>query len=185
MPFVEPKVNAAVLLDQVKVMEELAGSATLSRAVESLADEHREEFRGLMPVSWCTVDTANALVESVAREAGRAPSSFQAEVVRTGVERTFKSLWRVILRFTSDEALVRRTPLIYSKTYDRGEMTSRVVRPGRAELELAGWPSPPQLDLEGLATGIETVLRVAGRRDARVSFERRPNGALFVASWTP
>lgn len=28
-------------------------------------------------------------------------------------------------------------------------------------------------------------LRLAGRQDAKVTFERRRDGSLFVASWTP
>lgn len=178
-----PRVSGAVLLDQLGVMRELTGPDSMDAAIRSLPDPLRGEIDSLMPVSWCSVDAANALLEAAARESGRSPSSFQAEVVRVGVERTFKTLWRIILRFTSDEALVRRTPLIYSKTYDRGRLSARIARPGRAEIDLTGWATPPQLDLEGLACGIETVLRVAGRREARVVFERRTDGALFVATW--
>lgn len=179
----QPRVSGAVLLDQIQVMEQLVGAERMSSALAALPDEVQAEIRTLMRVSWCSVESANALLEAVAAEAGRTPSAFQADVVRTGVERTFRSIWRIILRFTGDEALVRRTPLIYSKTYDSGQMDSRIARPGRAELELTGWLSPPQLDLEGLAVGIETVLRVAGRADARVAFDRRRDGAFFVATW--
>lgn len=178
-----PRISGAPLLDQLRVMQELAGAERMAAAIASLPPRNREEITQLMPVSWCSVESANAIVEAVAREIGRTPSAFQAEVVRIGVERTFNSVWRVILRFTTDDALVRRTPLIYSKTYDRGRFTADIVRPGRAELLLSEWIDPPKLDLEGLSTGIETVLRVAGRKDVKVNWERRPDGAFFAATW--
>jgi hypothetical protein len=35
----------------------------------------------------------------------------------------------------------------------------------------------------GLRVGVETVLRVAGRQNVRVTSEPQPNGARFHASW--
>jgi hypothetical protein len=181
--FVEPRVSGAVLLDQHRVMEEIAGKDVVKAAMAKLDPEQRSEYESLLPVSWCSVTTANAVVTAVARECGRNASALQAEVVRVGVERTLKSIWRIILRFTWDDALISRTPMIYSKTYDRGELKAKMAYPGRAEVDLVGWPTVPQLDIEGLATGIETVLRVAGRRDVKVNWERRPGGVFYVATW--
>ncbi len=165
-------------------MKELAGAERMEAAIASLSSESRREYEALMPMSWMPVDTAHAVIEAVAREMGRPVSSLHAQVVRIGVERTFKSLWRVILRFTTDKALVSRTRLIYTKTYDRGSLSSDIVRPGRAELVLSDWVDAPKLDLEGLAIGVETVLKVAGRRNVKVNWERRPDGAFYVATWT-
>lgn len=107
----DPRVSGAVLLDRLGVMRERTGPERMEAAIRSLPDPVRGEIEG-MPVSWCCVEAVNAVLEAAAPESGRSPSSFQAEVVRMGVERTFETLWRIILRFTSDEALVRRTPLI-------------------------------------------------------------------------
>jgi len=178
------RVSGAVVRDQHKVMEETFGAAVVARAVEGLEPDTRREYEAVLPVSWCSVDTANAVIRAVARELGRTPSDLQRQVARLGVERTLSTVWRLLLRVTSDDALVRRTPVIYGKTYDRGEFTSRIVAPGRAELTLAGWPAMPELDMESLGVAVETVLELAGRRAVRVTWERRSSGAFYVATWS-
>jgi hypothetical protein len=164
-------------------MEEIVGKGVVADGMKRLTEAQRQEYQALIPVSWCSISTANAVIEAVAAEAGRTPSALQAAIVRTGVERTLKSIWRILLRFTSDDALIARTPLLYSKTYDRGELRGKMAYAGRAEIELLGWPGVPQLDIEGLATGMETVLRVAGRKDVKVNWDRRQDGVFFVATW--
>lgn len=173
------------MLDQIRVMEELAGPDAMRAALQALPEDRRAQLEHVMPVSWLDSDLSNDYIAAVAREIGRRPEDFQVEVVRRGVERTLNTLWRIILKFTSDAALVKRTPLLYSKTYDVGELTSRIDQPGRADVELRGWPEVPRMDLVGLATGIETVLRCAGRKDVSVRWERRPFGAAFIATWNP
>ena len=173
------------MLDQLRVMEELAGKEAVGAACAGMPSPARQEIEQMLPVSWLDSDMMNDFMARVAREAGRDPESFAVDVVRRGVERTLNTLWRVILRFTSDAALVKRTPMLYSKTYDVGELTARIDRPGRADLELRGWPAVPRMDLIGLATGIETVLLCAGRKDVQVTWDRRPHGAAFVATWHP
>lgn len=178
-----PRVSGAVMLDQIRVMEELAGPDAVRAARDSLPPEQRSELEHVTPVSWLDSNATAEFVVRVAEHIGKDPERFQIDVVRLGVERTLNTLWRVILKFTTDAALVKRTPLLYSKTYDVGQLTSRIMQPGRADLELTGWPGVPRMELVGLATGIETVLRCAGRQDVRVTFDRRPDGAVFIANW--
>lgn len=151
----------------------------------SLPPAWREQLTTLTPMTWVDTEVAESIIYAVAARVGRDALVLHREIVRIGVERTFRTLWRAILRFTSDRALVSRTPLIYSKTFDRGELTSRIQSPGRAELELTGWPEVSEMQLNGLATGIETVLVVAGRKLVKVTHERRPDGAFIVGSWQP
>lgn len=183
----EPRVSGAVMLDQLRVMEDLLGREPIDAALADLPSEGRSQLEEARPLTWLDSKLCNQFIAEVGRRAGREPEELYVEVVRTGVERTLSTLWRIILRFTSDSALVKRTPLLYSKTYDVGEMVSRIDTPGRADVELRGWPTPrvPRLDVIGLACGIETVLRCAGRHDATVTWDTRPHGAIFVATWTP
>lgn len=178
-----PRTSAAPLLDQIDVLRELFGGSVVDEAIDSLPPTWREEIRTLTPLSWIDTEKAESVVYAVAARMGRDALQLHSEVVRMGVERTFRTLWRAILRFTSDAALVARTPLMYSKTFDHGSLTSRIESPGRAELSLTGWPDISDMQLNGLATGIETVLAVAGRRGVKVVYERRLDGALLVASW--
>jgi hypothetical protein len=87
------------------------------------------------------------------------------------------------LRVTTDSALISRTPIIYSKTYRRGELASKIVAPGRSELALRGWPGVSLIQVEGVRVGTETVLMLAGRREVKVSAVRHPQGADLKALW--
>lgn len=178
-----PRVSAALLTDQIAILREQIGADVVARAMDSLPEAQRAELRALTSVGWIDVAIAKAIFVAAAHEAGRDVESVHRNAVRAGVEQTFKSLWRLILRLTTDNALVTRTPMIYSKTYDSGKLSSRIVAPGRAEIVLEGWPGADELSLRGLAVGIETTLIVAGRKGVRVNFDRRSDGALFVASW--
>ncbi|MCS6797456.1 MAG: hypothetical protein NZ898_02805 [Myxococcota bacterium] len=179
----EPNVSGAVVLDQTRVMEEIAGRDAVARALGRLPREAQEHYASLTPAGKIPAPWARQHIIEVARELDVSPSSLQAQVVRRGVERTLRGPWRLLLRFTSDEALVARTPLLYRQAYDRGRLTARITAPGRAELEVEGWDRIPRLELEGLACAIETVLRCAGRPDVQVVIEERPRGAFFVATW--
>ena len=79
-------------------------------------------------------------LERIATEAGVDPNALFERSLRISSERAFKTIWRVMLRFTSDEALVARTAMIYSRTRDTGELSSRVIAPGRAEVTLRSYP---------------------------------------------
>lgn len=179
----KPRANGTLLLDQIKVLRELHGSDTVDRAIEKLPPEIRREIDMILTTTWVPIEVSTTFHEFVARELGRDPVDVHRELVRTALPRTFKTIWRVFLRFTSDQALVARAPLIYSKSFDRGEFVSRIDRPGTAHMRLSGWPDPPELELVGIATAVEVVLGLAGRRAPEVSFQRVTGGATFTATW--
>jgi len=129
-------------------------------------------------LSWCRHSTATEVTIRVGAAIGKRPEAFQAEVVRAGVERTVAGPWRVLLRMASDEALVKRTALIYSKTCDRGRLSAVSLGPGRVDLTLSEWPDAPDLALVALAAGVEAVLNSVGRK-ATVKWVRKPTTAVF------
>jgi hypothetical protein len=179
----KPRANGTLLVEQIKVLRELHGDAVVDRAIAKLPPEVRREFDQILTTTWVPMEVSDTFHRYVANELGRDPREVRRELVRTALPRTFKTIWRVLLKFTTDEALVARTPLIYSKTFDRGEFVSRIDRPGIANMRLSGWQDPSELELVGIATAVEVVLRLAGRRQPEVSWQRVPGGATFVAVW--
>jgi hypothetical protein len=129
-------------------------------------------------LSWCRHSTATEVTVRVGLALGKRPEAFQAVVVKTGVERTVAGPWGVLLRMASDEALVKRTALIYSKTCDRGRLTANTLGPGQVDLTLSEWPDVPDLAIVAIAAGIEAVLQSVGRR-ASVKWTRKPTTVLF------
>lgn len=178
-----PLVSGAVFFEQRRVMEEVAGKESVARALEKMSAERRETIEQLRPVSWFRIEVQNEFIEAVAREASRDPYDFNRECTKVGVERTLKNLWRLLLRFTSDHALVSRCPLFYSKNYDSGTLRAEIPEPGHASIVLQGWRAPPRMDVEGIGVGIQTVLELAGRRNVRMSWKRLPTGAEYDAYW--
>jgi hypothetical protein len=178
----EPRVGGAIVFEQIKVMRELFGDEAVDKAMASLAPEMRAEFDEILPVSWCAARSFTALKTAVARQAKVDPIRLHKKVVEVGIIRTL-SMWRVLIRQASDEFLIRKTRLIWTKTFDRGDVTAKIVGPGRAEIVVKGWNQIPDFDAEGVASGIESILKVAGRKDVHVIWERQLGGARFIAMW--
>jgi hypothetical protein len=80
---------------------------------------------------------------------------------------------------------VSRTPLLWSRSYTQGELTAKVHGPGVAEVALRGWPNVPDIQIQAIKTLVGTVMRLAGRKNIKVTAERRPTGAVFFATWRP
>lgn len=180
-----PRLKGALILTQRQVMEELIGSERLARALEKLPDEVRRAYVAVTPFTWFPAEWFNAVVTAVADEMGTNVLTFHAEVLRTSLERTMTLLWRALLHITSDEALINRTPLFWSRSYSQGELTAKMRGYGEAEVSLRGWPDVPDIQMQAVRKGIETVMRLAGRRWVKVTSERRPLGALFHVTWRP
>ncbi len=181
----EPSVNGANVILNRRALETLVGVEVVARALASVPHELSDAYANVTAVGWVPVRAVEAVVGAVAAaEPAWTPERLCQETARFAVQNLMNGLWRVILRFTSDSALVARTPLLYSKTYNVGRLESIIPRPGIAEVTQSGWPEITDLQLVSLAAGIETVLRCAGRSDARVTFKRTPMGASFTGLWS-
>lgn len=67
--------------------------------------------------------------------------------------------------------------------YNRGRLEAAIPAPGRAEIRLFDWADVPDWPLRATRIGVETVLRLAGRKHVRVMYERSEGGALYVATF--
>lgn len=178
-----PKMSGALVLEHRRQLLERCGHARFERALARLPADMRREYDEISTVSWPRVEVAEAIVRAAGDVLGRDSASLHEEISRASVERTLTTLWRLLLRFTSDEALVARTPRIYARALNRGELQPRMVAPGRAEIRVVGWPDIPEFSLRGVRIGIESVLRLSHRHDVRVVTEATPDGPRFVATW--
>lgn len=178
------RTSGATTRDAHAMLIDLVGADVVARALARLPNDEREVYENATPVSWIDCDVIEHVYEAIAREAGRDVAALQEEVMRRGVNRTVHSLWRILLRFTSDNALVTRTPLFYRKVFDKGEMISRVVDRGRAEIELRGYPEISDFHLRGLLVGIGCVIEAAGRRNVQMHPRRTREGVNVTATWT-
>ncbi len=179
---VAPKVSAAVIFDQIHLMRASFGDDVLSRALGRLGPDLRQEVAMLSPGGWVSLDAARELKEAVAELVGVDALDLQRQLSARGVERTLNTFWRFFLRRLSDEALSKRAPILYARTFSRGSFTLTSWERGAADFELRGWRIP-EYDLAGLAAGIARVLELAGRRDVRLTTTRRANFIALRATW--
>ncbi len=122
-------------------------------------------------IEWIDAELVAEGVFALARAAERDPEPLNAAATRIGTAQSFRTVWRMMLRLTSDEALIARSGLLYARAFDTGRVDYERVREGHALLRLSGWPNPPRIHMVGLAAGIETMLRIAGRPAATVSYQ--------------
>jgi hypothetical protein len=164
-------------------VRELAGSTVVSAALDRVPPDVRAEFECVTSVGWVRIATFEQVFTEIARELGRTVAELHTEVARISIERTMRTVWRMLLRLTTDNALISRTPVIFSRSYNRGKLDARIPEPGRGEITLSDWPDVPAWPVRATRIGVETVLRLAGRKDVRVASEPRPDGAFFLATW--
>ena len=118
---------------------------------------------------------------NLARGLGRRVPELHVEIGRLATERTLKTLWRVFLRFTSDEALITRCPVIFSKSYDCGRVEATVSRPGLGQVTLRDWPNVTDFPVRGLCNGITTLLTLAGRNNVATRVTTRTSEQTVIA----
>lgn len=143
----------------------------------------RAQVADATPGQWIPIVSAEETFRGIAAAAGRDWPTLHGELARHTVERAYRTVWRMLLRLTSDSALVSRTPVIFGKSYNRGRLVASILFPGRGEVELVDWPDVPDWPIRGTQAGIETGLRIAGRRNVRVERKRTRTGASFIVTW--
>jgi hypothetical protein len=175
--------SGALARDELAILERQIGADAYRRTMAALPADARSEIVGLTAVGWIDVEIIKSVFVTAARETGREPERVHRDAIYAGMEQTFRSVWRLILRVTTDNALVTRTPLVYAKSFDTGTLRARITSPGRAELLLDGWPNGEEFSLRGVAIGVEATLKLAGRKNVKVSHYRTADGAKYLASW--
>ncbi|MFK8000434.1 MAG: hypothetical protein AB8H86_12610 [Polyangiales bacterium] len=179
----EPRVIGALIRKEREALEGIVGAEAVVAALRTLPEEMREEYSTVRTLTRIRTRTVEAVYGAVAAETGREVMRLHRELVRVSMESAMRGVWRSLLRFTSDEALVRRAPLVFSRGLSAGELNARIVRPGSAEIRLTGWSGVTDMQINGIAAGAETVLSCAGRESVRVASHRTLDGACWIATW--
>jgi hypothetical protein len=178
-----PCASGMAVLDMRWAIEKMLGASILKLALERVTPSAREEYMHATPLSWVTYGTLAEVHDAVAAVTRVDAMVLADKLARLTVERSFTTVWRIFLRFTSDEAIIVRTPAFYAKSRSVGYMASRILEPGKSESIVSGFPTIPQRDIVILAASIETVITLAGRKDVKSSGERMPDGARFITRW--
>lgn len=177
------EVLGAAVQKRLQANVALVGDATVRQALASVTPELRHEIETLSPMSWIALAKVELIQDAISHAAGKDPEAFHDQVIRRSVDDALNTLYRVVLRFVSDESLVLRTPAMFRRTRKLGNLVSRIDRPGHAELELTGWPGIQERHVRQVGIGVERVLVLTGRHDVTLSHKRRPDGATLSVRW--
>jgi hypothetical protein len=179
----EPRLTGSMVQQHLSILEEKLGREAVDTALEALPPEKREELTQTLPVGWVSFDALESLYDRLGDTTGRSVAALHREVVREGIERNAKTLWRVMLQAGSDEALAQRTPLIFSKGYSAGKLTCELTGPGQAKLQVSEWPGIREFALRGMQVGFERLVEIAGRRGVRATAKPVKDGAELMIRW--
>jgi hypothetical protein len=182
-PSATPRVSGAIILDQLEIATEHYGADVVAKAKSTLPVETQEMIAEVMSISWIDSTTVMDLKNAIAHEVGKDPIEFQKWIVRTAVGRTIGKYWRVLLAKLWDGAIVKRAPILYSKTFDVGQLVVVTFDKEHAELLVTGWSHMPEYDAIGLATGMEALLEYSGRHGAHAKFARKGENMGFSLTW--
>lgn len=180
----EPAIYGAVIVVMRPVLIDYVGKSTYDRALHAISPADAEAYDRTNALGWVPVRSVEAVARACAEIKGEDWRALNDEVSRRGARKTYNTLWRVFMRFSSDEALMTRGPMIFGKTYNRGSVRTEFPEPGRARL-LLDWPNAPDLVVRTMRVGAEEMLLAGGREGVRVQIERSQRGATFLCQWEP
>jgi hypothetical protein len=172
------RVRGALVTRQRAYMESFAGRAAVASAVASLPSALRASYDEASMLSWVPQEAVREVTRRVATSLSMSPVDLAERVVTDSVSSLCAGPWNILLRLTSDEALVSRAAAIFQRAFDAGSVETRLLAEGEVELVLRGWPGADDMDLASLSAGIRATLGAVGRT-SRVERSRTSDGALF------
>jgi hypothetical protein len=178
-----PSTAGVATLHLFKALEELVGSQAYQRALARLPAAVRGEMEAITAVSWAPISLIADVVEEIARCARVEVEELVDRAVRLAAERSLKTVWRMFLRVASDDVLVKRAGLLYSRSRNVGQLHGRMLAPGHAELLLSDWPDIPERQLRAIGINIASTLSLAGRHDVRLDAARTADGSRYELRW--
>jgi hypothetical protein len=173
----------AILHGLVTGLEEKFGRDLVWDTVRTLAPEHRSDCIDAATARVVHVDSSVALFRAIGERTGCDVRAVHAEIARKTAEKAFTTLWRVLLHFTSGEAIIARVPLIFSKSYPGIQVDGEMLEAGRATATVRNWPNIDELSFEGIGSAIEVVLGISGREEVRVQRERVRGLVVYSVRW--
>lgn len=180
-----PSVRGTLILNMLEITRAHYGRVALENAIDRLDPEQRSQIEQATPLSWVPNDTQAAFFLAVAAEAGLTIEELIDECVPLATEQSFKTVWRIFLRVLHPHALVTRASAMFGKTRNVGDLAVTHRERGKAFLALTGWPEATDGHLRATAVAIQTVLRLAGRKHAKCSYQKTDSGGSFEVVWIP
>jgi hypothetical protein len=181
---VRVKVAGVEVMSFREALEALEGAEAVRRAIARLSPAARTWLDELTPMSWAPADLLTDLSDAVARGTHENRDVVLERAARASADRNLRVFFRAFLNGHTDEALLARAPVIFSRLRDTGHVAARLLGERDAELRLTGWPSMDPRQILLVAVCFETLFALAGRRGPLCHWEATDDGALFRLTWS-
>ncbi len=183
MTAVDERISGAMVKSHLEALRVRVGEARYAALVSSLSRDDQEELALVTPLSWVRIAALDRLYHVLAEELGTTVEVLHTEIAGAVVGAAITTLWRALLRFAGDEALVSRSPTIFKKAYQQGRLEVASFSPGASELVIFEWPEISEFALRGFRVGVESMLRASAFREPRATVRRTPDGAVIRLTW--
>ncbi|HVU00152.1 MAG TPA: hypothetical protein VHE30_00320 [Polyangiaceae bacterium] len=176
--------SGAFVLRQREILREMFGAEVQAQVAAALSPDTSRAVLGAHGNEWVPVAAVEEFFVAAARATKTDVATLHERVGGLASERTIRTVWRVLMRLTSDAQLMSQVPVLYRKAWNRGTLTGRMVGTRDSTLELVSWPDVPEFTMRGVKIAVAQALALAGRRGAIVTYRRTPDGASFAVRWS-
>lgn len=167
-----------LVLSQRRRMEALVGADRVAAAIDTLEPAMRRDYLDASALGWVPQPAVREVTRAVAQSAGLTGEALVERIVRDSVLELCQGPWNILLRLTSDEALIERAASLFARSFDGGTIRARRTSDA-VEIVLEGWPRPDRMDLVSIRAGIAATLEAVDRR-AVIEMGAQPGGARYV-----
>ncbi len=164
------RVRGMLVLSQRRLIERKLGHEAVQAGLRELTEAERVEYDNATILSWVPQNAVRTFTRAAAESAGMDPSTLVHDVVRESVEFVCRGPWKVMLKLTSDEALLRRSAMLFSRSFDQGELRISRISANQYRMAVSNWPEAEELDFISLEAGVRAILGVV-QRPARIERE--------------
>ena len=154
----------------------------MDAALATLEPSEQREIIDAQAISWVRMSTSNRFVDAVAKTSKLPAEKLYDDAVKMAVDLTYGGVWKVLLRFTSAEMLVKRSAMLYAKARSIGSLRAEMV-PGGANMELSEHPGATDRQVRSLIVASARLLELAGEKDVRWSKRMKADGAVIELRW--
>lgn len=176
----ETRISGTLVDGNRRALRSIIGNERYREALATVEEARCRRVEEAIAVSWVAILDMEHVIMACADTAQRDVFELNREMTRVSTEQSFRTVWRALLRFTSDSMILSRTSAFYSRAYDRGRLVARLESAQRGECQIHGRPGMSRMTREAFGMGIETVLRIAGRQGVRVTATATEDGAHFA-----
>src|SRR5687767_7277518 len=100
--------SGALAANLRSVVTTLAGEDSVRAALARVPESVRRDFESITGVGWIPITSMEAVFAEIALQRGQTLAELHEQVARIAVEQTLRTVWRLLLRLTTDNALISR-----------------------------------------------------------------------------